>query len=150
MSGLIRYRGFRWLVFAALVGVAGCRERPQGQPPQTSSSGTAAATKTVQLVIDFGDGGQKRFPALAWREGMTVIDALEAAKGIPHGVKYETHGSGEATLVTQIDDVVNQAGAAGAKNWLFYVNDKLGKSSSAVASIQPGDVVLWKFEPYVE
>jgi hypothetical protein len=145
------FRGRRTILLLAVCIVAGGCQKPAGTgaTPSGSSTQTAPPGKIVQLVIDFGDGGQKRFPAIAWRDGMTVLDALGAAKAIPHGITLDAKGSGESALVKQIDDVVNQAGAAG-KNWLFYVNDKLAKRSCGVATIQPGDAVLWKFEPYVE
>lgn len=133
------------LLAAMCVAAGGCQKQPMAAPTPTATTG-----KTVQLVIDFGDGGQKRFPAIAWRDGMTALDALETAKAIPHGITFSSHGSSEKALVEKIDDVANQEGAAGAKNWLFYVNDKLAKKSCGIATIQPGDTVLWKFEPYVE
>lgn len=148
------FRGRRAILLLVLGIAAGGCQKPAGTAASTGTSAasttqTAPPGKTVQLVIDFGDGGQKRFPAIAWRDGLTVLDALVAAKAIPHGITFDVKGSGESALVKQIDDVVNQAGAAG-KNWLFYVNDKLAKRSCGVATIQPGDTILWKFEPYVE
>src|SRR5258708_4648102 len=85
----------------------GCRERPSPKPV----SAPAAATQTVQLTIDYGDGGQKRLTALAWRDGTTVLDLLEAAKAHPHGITFTKRGSGQATLVTKIDDLAKQEGS---------------------------------------
>lgn len=120
----------------------GCQER---QSPKSLSAPSNAA-QTVQFTIDYGDGGQKRFTGLAWRDGMTVLDVLEAAKSHPHGFTFTSRGSGEATIVTKIDDLANQDGAEGAKNWLFYVNDRLADKSCGVATVKPGDSILWKFQ----
>ena len=102
--------------------------------------------QVVQLTIDFGDGAEKRFTAIAFREGITVLDVLEAAKAHPHGVAFASRGSGAMTLVTKIDDVANQEGAAGAKNWLFFVNEKLADRGCGAASVKPGDSILWRYQ----
>jgi Domain of unknown function (DUF4430) len=104
----------------------------------------------VELVIDYGDGAEKRFAAIAWREGMTVLEVLEAAKAHPHGIAFSVRGTGEQALLTKIDDLENQKGAAGAKNWIFYVNDHLADKSLGATIVEPGDLILWKFERYVQ
>ena len=132
----------------------GCRDR-NGPPSDRAESAAAAAKapdqgkqklaaepstagQTVQLVIDYGDGVQKRFPAIAWRENMTVLDVLETAKDRPHGITYSVRGSGETTLLTKLDDVANQEGATDAKNWIFYVNDRMADKSLGVISVKSG------------
>src|SRR4051812_37384696 len=72
----------------------------------------------VQLVIDYGDGAQLHFPALAWREGMTVLDALKAASVHPHGVKFAQKGSGSTAMVIKIGDLANEGDG---RNWLYSV-----------------------------
>jgi Domain of unknown function (DUF4430) len=127
---------------ALLFAASGCREATTQKP----AIAPATAAQTVQLTIDYGDGGQKGLPAIAWREGMTVLDALESAKANQHGITFTKRGSGEATLITKIDDVANQEDAEGAKNWLFYINDRLADKSCGVATVKPGDSILWKFQ----
>src|SRR5260370_42667911 len=97
------------LVFAEV----GCRERPSPKP----ASAPATAAQTVELTIDYGDGGQKGLPAIAWHQEMTVLDVLEGARANQHGITFTQRGSGETALVTKIDDIANQGGAEGAKNW---------------------------------
>jgi hypothetical protein len=130
------------LASLALVLAAGCRDRPVAKPPVAPANGP----QSVQLVVDYGDGMEKRFPAIAWRSGMTVLDALEAAKVQPHGIAFSARGSGETALVTKIDDVENQQGAGEGTNWLFYVNDQLADKSCGAATVKPGDSILWKFQ----
>jgi len=149
------------LTWAALGLIAcGCRERTPAPPNQdskanqdglrNSQASTTAPERTVGLVIDYGDGGQKRFAAIPWREGMTVLDVLEAAQHHPHGITFAVRGRGEAALLTKLDDLANEEGAAGARNWLFYVNDRLADKSLGAATVKSGDTILWKFERYVE
>ncbi len=79
---------------------------------------------------------------------MTVLDALRAAEKRPHGVAFASRGAGETAFVTRLDDVDNQGGAAGAKNWTFRVNDRLQDASCGVVEVKAGDIILWKFGAY--
>ena len=103
------------------------------------------SSSIVQLVIDYGDGAQLHFPALAWREGMTVLDALKAASAHPHGVKFAQKGSGSTAMVTKIADLANEGDG---RNWLYSVNDKQGEVSAGIHKLHSGDAVLWKFAVY--
>src|SRR6187399_3102774 len=47
------------------------------------------AAKTVQLTIDYGDGSQKTFTAIEWKEKQTVFDVLQAAEKHPRGIKLK-------------------------------------------------------------
>jgi hypothetical protein len=129
-------------VLALLSVASGCRESTTQKP----ASAPATAAQTVQLTIDYGDGGQKGLPAIPWRDGMTVLDALESAKANQHGITFTQRGSGETAMITKIDDIANQEGAEGAKNWLFYINGRLADKSCGVAAVKPGDSILWKFQ----
>jgi hypothetical protein len=100
------------------------------------------AAKTVQLTIDYGDGSQKVFTALAWKEKQTVLDVLQAAEKHPRGIKLKHRGSGAALFVTAIDDAANEGGGS---NWLYEVNGTLGDRSCAIYEVQAGDKLLWKF-----
>lgn len=107
-----------------------------------SLSASAAEDRVVELTIDYGDGVQKRFTALAWKEKMTVYDALKQAGQHRRGIK-ETHtGSGESLFVTSIDDVKNEGVG---RNWLFEVNGAKADRSSGIYELKAGDSVLWRF-----
>ena len=101
--------------------------------------------KAVQLTIDYGDGVQKTFSALEWKEKQTVLDVLQAAEKHPRGIKFKHRGSGATVLVTAIDDVANKAGG---DSWLYEVNGKLADRSCGVYEVQAGDKLLWKFGNY--
>src|SRR5215467_6383228 len=77
----------------------------------------------VKLVIDYGDGA-RRTVTVAYKKDMTVKDAMDAAKSLGHGFDYRFIGSGETAKLERIDDVQNQGGGSGKKNWQFWVNDK--------------------------
>lgn len=109
-------------------------------PPVFSQEATAA--KTVQLTIDYGDGTQKTFTAIEWKEKQTVFDVLQAAEKHPRGIKVKHRGSGAALFVTAIDDTANQGAGS---NWLYEVNGTPGDRSCAIFEVQAGDKLLWKF-----
>jgi hypothetical protein len=52
---------------------AGRRIRPAGK----------AAVAVVELVIDYGDGVEKRFTQLGYRSGITVLELLQLAARRP-------------------------------------------------------------------
>jgi len=109
--------------------------------PKTSES----AQELVKVVIDYGDGVQKHFGAIPWKEELTVFAALEAVTKHPRGVKIVHQGKGETVLVTAIDDLKNEGRG---RNWLYEVNGKLGDRSCAVMPLKAGDSVLWRFRKY--
>ena len=109
-----------------------------------SATATQQANNVI-LVIDYNDGVEKHFTALTWTEGMTVLDAMNQAKEHPHGIRFAYKGTGATAFLTQIDDLENQGGGAGKKNWVYRVNDKLADKSFGVYEIKAGDTVRWKF-----
>ena len=102
-------------------------------------------SKPVTLVIDYGDGVQKHFTAIAWKQGLTVLDALRTAQAHPRGIRCEYTGSGATALLTKIDDVANEGRG---RNWMYRVNGKLAEVGFGVRQLDPGDSILWKFEVY--
>jgi hypothetical protein len=99
----------------------------------------------VRLVVDFGDGVEKHFTRLAWHQGMTVLNALEAAQQHPRGIRFEHRGRRDTAFVTRIDELANETGGRG---WIYRVNGELADRSCGVAQLQKGDTVLWTFEKY--
>lgn len=115
-----------------------------GSIPLTTAAAAQKAA-TVQLVVDYGDGAELRFKALSWKEGMTVLDVLNAAKAHRHGITFVTRGKGSSTLVTKIGD---QANEGDGKNWLYSVNEKRGEVSAGAQKVEPQDTILWTFQVY--
>jgi hypothetical protein len=113
-----------------------------GAPVATAQD---AKPQAVRLVVDYGDGAQLHWTALPWREGMTVLDALATAAKHPHGITFETRGSGASTLVTRIGDLKNEGNG---RNWLYSVNGKLANVGAGAYKLSAGDAVLWEFKVY--
>jgi hypothetical protein len=111
----------------------------------SASFGAAAQTATVRLVVDYGDGVVKTITDLPWSKGTTVLDVMTAAKARPHGIAFSSSGSGASAFLTQIDDVANQGGGTGKKNWQLWVNTTYADKGFGAYEVQALDVVFWRF-----
>jgi hypothetical protein len=135
------------VVLALLLGFAAWHVRHQGGAPAVASP----ASSTITVVIDFGDGSQRRLSGLAATPGMTVLDAMNLAKAHPHPIAFTCSGAGDRALLTSIDDVKSEgieAGIATARCWQYWINAQYGMTSIGVAKLQPGDRVTWAYRPY--
>jgi hypothetical protein len=142
MSGHFpRKPGFAVCLFLGLA--VGALTLPSQPPARADEKPT-----TVKVVIDYGDGAQKVFPALEWRDGMTVLDAMEKAKTPAHGITFTYTGKGETAFLTKIDDLKNEGGGKAKKNWQYLVNDAYADKSFGLRKLEKGDVVLWKFTTF--
>jgi len=103
------------------------------------------AAQTVRLLVDYGDGVSKTVSSVAWTKGSTVLDAMKAATARPHGISFSYTGADAAATLTRIDDVPNEGGGSGRKNWQYWVNDAYGDRSFATFELQAQDVVVWRF-----
>ncbi len=99
----------------------------------------------VSLVVDYGDGVQKHFTQLEWREKMTVEDALNQAAAHPRGIRIETRGRADTAFLTAIDDVKNEGSG---RNWLYKVNGEKADRSIGIMPLSAGDAVLWEFRAF--
>jgi len=112
-------------------------------PPATAPP----AVKTVSLKIDGGKDHTHAFNKIAWRKGMTVLDAMQqTAKRKKKPLKFVVRSSGATAFVKEIDGVLNEGG--GGRNWIFKVNGKNGSTSCGIHKLKPGDRILWSFERY--
>jgi len=100
---------------------------------------------SVRLIVDFGDGVEKHFAGIKWREAMTVQDVTEAASKHPRGIKIKQRGKKATAFLSQIDDLANQPRG---RSWVYRVNDKLADRSFGVYPVEAGDVVQWSFQNY--
>lgn len=101
-------------------------------------------SRAVQLTIDYGDGVQKTFVSLEWKEKLTVFGALQAAEKHPRGIKVEHAGNGETTFIKAIDGAANEG--EGGRNWKYSVNGEGGRVSAGVAELKAGDQIVWRYE----
>ena len=116
-------------------------------PLAGSLAGSAAesADNTVRLTVDYGDGVSKTINGLGWAKGYTVLDVMKEATGRPHGISFSFTGTGDAAMLTKIDDVASEGGGAGKKNWQYWVNGAYGDRSFATFALQAQDDVVWRF-----
>jgi hypothetical protein len=134
-----RLRRRNWLV-ACILGVAFVCCSLAGDEPAS----TVPPESTVRLMIDYGDGSQKTFTSLAWKEKMTVFDALKAAEKHPRGIKVTHTGSGAGVFITAIDDLKNEG--ADGRNWRYTVNDQPAGVGAGGMELKAGDAIVWRFE----
>lgn len=102
----------------------------------------------VHLIINYGDGVEKRFDALSWVKGMTVEDLLNQAKSGSHGISIQATGTGAAFFVQKIDDLLNEGGGSTKRNWQYWLNTTYAPVGAGSQQLQPDDVVTWKFDTY--
>ena len=105
----------------------------------------AGADDTIRLIVDYGDGASKTVANLPWAKGNTILDAMKAATTRPHGISFSYTGSGDSAVLTKIDDVQNEGGGAGKKNWQYWANGTYGDRSFAVFALQAQDAIVWRF-----
>jgi hypothetical protein len=115
--------------------------------PTPAADAAEDQAETVALIVDYGDGVQKHFPRLAWRDGMTVFDLTQAAKAHPRGIDFQYRGQGATAFLLQIDDLKNEGRG---RNWLYRINDKLADRSFALQPVRANDRVVWEFSRYQE
>jgi hypothetical protein len=133
-----------------LSAIAACQRASTSDSPAAEHDSielAAVGEPAVELVIDYGDGAQRRFTRIPHEDGMTALAAMRFVAKHPRGGSFESTGSGSAALVTRIDDLANEAGADG-KNWLYRINGKLADKSCDAYVLSPGDVILWRFEKF--
>ncbi len=104
-----------------------------------------SAAQSVRLVVDYGDGVVKIIDKLPWSKGNTVLDVLNGAKAVPHGIDFHYHGQGASAFLDDIDNVKNQGSGSASKNWQYWVNTTYAQESFAVSQVQAADTVFWRF-----
>ncbi len=132
---------------AILVGLFACAVATAGLLAG-ASDGTGAQASSgsgVRVVIDYGNGVEKRYHDISWRAGFTAFDVLKVAAEMRPTSQVTAIGSGETLLVTSIDGFAN---GVDDRNWIFSVNDQKGRRSSAITAVNAGDTLRWSYEPW--
>jgi hypothetical protein len=110
---------------------------------------------TVSLTIDYSNGSRKSFTTIPWNEGLTIVEALEAAATIAPGVTVEYGSSRNGSVINLRLDGSTGEGTTG--DWACWVNqrpgpERLGTKTSfgfdpgsrAANEVQAGDDILFK------
>lgn len=123
-----------------------CLAVANGLPSAQPAAAADVKANTIKLIVDYGDGVELHYKALAYKPNMTVLDALTAAGAHKHGLTFKHRGAGSFAMLTRLNDLENEGGGPKAKNWLYQVNGKDADVSFGSRQLQAGDVVLWKFD----
>ena len=111
----------------------------------------APASSSITLVIDFGDGTQRRFTDLPFSPGMTVLDAMSAAAAHARPLAFESKGSGPGAIITSIEGIRDEGARSApgtARAWQYWINAAYGETSVGAGALHPGDRVSWAYRPY--
>lgn len=104
-------------------------------PQPTSSPGTKSETSATLLV------GTTSYPFNV-RSGETVIDAMRALSS--EGA-FTFTGRDYPSLGFFVDSINGRANAGGMY-WFLYVNGVSAASGASAVTVQPGDIIEWKYE----
>jgi len=75
------------------------------------------------------------------KEKITVLDGLKQ-ESQRQGFEVKTKEYSFGTMVEAIGQRVNTADLV----WIYYVNGKAGEVGAVAKKVNPGDIVLWKYE----
>jgi hypothetical protein len=115
-----------------------------GQTSTEQASGAEAkSANTVTLTIAFPDDVEVTYKAIAFREGMTVLDALNAVGKHSRPLKFKYRGSGDFAFLDEIDGIKNEG--VGRKNWTYRIDGVRAKVGMGSAKLKAGNHVLWLF-----
>ncbi len=147
------WRGYLLPILLAVVlaAILVSRLNPRRHDAAGKTDGRFAVSETgesIGLEIDFGDGAFRRYFPIPWKDGITVADAMKLVRQHRHGVQFRYEGEGEKAMLVRIEEVQNQGGDEGARNWVYEVNGKRATVSFAVYRLAASDTVLWKFTFY--
>ena len=78
---------------------------------------------TVALTIDYSNGAQKHFSSIPWKKGLTILDAIEASKGVTPGIALHYGSSRNGQAIDLVIDGVPSADGD-AMRWVVWVNAK--------------------------
>lgn len=148
---LVLLLGFAW--WQAKHAPATTRAGASGAAVGAGGVAAVPATTTITLVIDFGDGTQRRFTDLAFAPGMTVVDAMRAAAAHARPLVFESKGSGPGAIITSIEGIRDEGAGTNpgaARAWQYWVNAAYGETSAGAAALKAGDRVSWAFRPYAK
>ncbi len=94
------------------------------------------ASQNVTVEIDYGGLQQSRKAEIAWKQGITALEALRSV------TKIETRQNGDSVFVTSIDGV---EGKNGDKAWYYDINGKRATSVANKCILNEGDRMRWEY-----
>lgn len=136
------------LLIALATGFVGCQQSTLSDRQTVDRPATdKARTGSVELAVEFNGRGDDQAWTVDWNHGDTVHSVMIRSRE-KQQFDFSATGSGATVFVTSIADVANE-GASG-DNWVFRINEKMGKISCGVAEVQAGDRIVWRLGSYPE
>ena len=106
-----------------------------------NTADTPAAMRSVNLMLDFGNGEVRTWNTVSWHEAMSVVDLLTMVGNVD-GINVVTEGTDEKNLVvTAVSDVATNK----ESRWQYWVNNTHEPRIANKYFLKPGDIVVWKF-----
>lgn len=113
---------------------------------------------TVSVTVDYGNGARKSFTRLPWRKGLTLLEALDAARAVPPGIAVAYGSSRNGSVIDLTLDGLPEADGSGA--WSVWIDERQGPArlgtetsyrfdpgSRAANEVQPGQHVVFRLAP---
>lgn len=94
------------------------------------------AEKSVIVELNFGENSETKQVEVAWRDGLTALEALM------HAADISTHPIGNYVFVTSIDGV---KGERGVMAWYYKINGQSTQKLAIWQPVQPNDTITWLY-----
>ena len=126
-----------FLLAFALTG-AGCTKAPEATEPSIAPAQSVTSTLTLQV-----DDESYSIP---FRDNLTVHDLmLEIQNKEDFTFDGKDYGPDMGYFVESINGIAGDT----EKNiyWVFYLNDKKAETGISATTLNPNDIITWKYEP---
>ncbi len=102
---------------------------------------------SVTLELHFPQKKEvRKFKPVAWKDGQTVFEVLEALRKREEEFEFKYRGKGSTLFVFEIAGVENEGGRG--NNWVFLVDEKVADRSAGVMKVEKGAKIVWRYGSY--
>lgn len=120
---------------------------PSITPTTTSQPNKVTATlKPAGKTITLNFQGPKETASykISVSKKITVIEAMRIAQAQGLILKTKDYGASLGILIEGINNILNDSN--NQKYWTLYVNNVRSAVGASTATVEPGDIITWKFE----
>ncbi len=135
------------LLLATVVFLSSCG-KPQAEIGNTNDEAIGLKPEVIRVFVEikFKNRAEDRSLEIECGAESSVFAATLQALG-EHDIAFDYSGDdGPLAFVDAIGGIVNEKSAG--DNWLYRVNDELGKVGCGVAELAEGDQITWSFGKY--
>jgi len=143
-----------------LITLTGCKIQSVPEYYASSAAGSDVQTVTVSVRCDIAlahqdqlkpgvaaalpaDGALLPVTAVPWQTGMTAYDLLVAGLKTAR-MTFSHTGTGDSVYIQGIGPLYEYDGGD-LSGWIFLVNGTKAEKSCGAVTLQPGDVVEWRY-----